>query len=76
MRRAIDYSRLMADEVLDETFVLRMTKADRELLDALAARLPLKATQIARIALRIGLAEIDKDPAKIFAGGATKKTRR
>lgn len=67
MRVALRYDRAMADETLDETFVLRMTKADREQLDALAARLPLKATQIARIALRIGLSEIDKDPARIFA---------
>jgi hypothetical protein len=76
MRRAIDYARLMSDEALDETFVLRMTKADRELLDSLASRLPLKATQIARIALRLGLTEIDKDPARIFAAGSKPKAKR
>ena len=70
MRAAIRYPAVMTDESLDETFVLRITKADRQLLDTLAARLPLKATQIARIALRIGLAEIDRDPSRIF--GATK----
>jgi hypothetical protein len=66
----------MADETLDETFVLRMTKADRHLLDTLAERLPLKATQIARIALRIGLAEIDRDPSRIFGAGTRPSKKR
>ena len=72
MRTVLDYPRFMSDEVLDETLFVRITKDDRDLLDALASRLPLKASAIARIALRIGLAEIDKDPARIFAAGATK----
>lgn len=75
MRRAFDYARFMTDDALDETFVLRMTKADREMLDALAERLPLKVTQIARLALRIGLAEIDKDPARIFASSSKRPKR-
>jgi hypothetical protein len=76
MRRAIDYAAVMADDELSEGMFLRVSKADKDLVDALAARLPLKAAAIARIALRIGLAEIDKDPARIFAAGATKKTKR
>ena len=70
MRVAIDYSRLMTDDVLSATFVLRMSKADREQLARVAERLPLKAAAVARIALRIGLAEIERDPACIFAAKA------
>ena len=77
MRTALNYDRVMADDALDETFVLRMTKGDRALLDALAGRLPLKTTQIARLALRIGLQVIEKDPSAIFtAGGKAKKGGR
>jgi hypothetical protein len=55
-----------------------LTKADKEQLDRVAGRLPLKAAAIARIAIRIGLAEIEKDPARIFAGAAPtpKKPKR
>lgn len=76
MRAALNYARLMTDEALDKTFVLRMTKADREQLDAVAARLSLNATHIARIALRLGLAEIDKDPTRIFGAGTKSKSKR
>ncbi len=76
MRRGISYLRVMADETLDETIFIRVTKADKEQLDRIAERLPLKSSQIARIALRIGLAEIERDPARIFAAGTTKKAKR
>jgi hypothetical protein len=76
MRSAIDYAAVMADDELSEGMFLRVSKADKDLVDALAAKLPLKAAAIARIALRIGLAEIDKDPARIFAAGATKKGKK
>jgi hypothetical protein len=73
MRTDIHYAPLMADENLNETFVLRMTKADRKLLDTLATQLPLKATQIARLALRIGLGEIERDPSCILRNDARRK---
>jgi len=76
MRTGINYDRVMADDALDETFVLRMTKGDRAMLDALAGRLPLKTTQIARLALRIGLQAIEKDPGAIFTAGKSKKGGR
>ena len=76
MRTAIDYSRIMSDDGLTEAIYVRISETDRKLLDDLAARLPLKMAAIARIAIRIGLAEIDKDPARIFAAGTTKKTKR
>jgi hypothetical protein len=73
MREAIDYSRLMADDDLTEEITMRISKADRELLDALASRMPLKVRTLARVALRVGLAEIEKDPARIFASGKPTK---
>ena len=73
MRTAIDYARIMSDDGLTEAIYVRISTADRELLDELAGRLPLKMAAIARIALRIGLAEIERDPARIFAAGTTKK---
>jgi len=76
MRTAIDYARVMSDDGLTEAIYVRISKEDREVLDELSGRLPLKMSAIARIALRIGLAEIDKDPARIFAGGKQTKTRR
>jgi hypothetical protein len=76
MRAAFDYARIMSDDGLTEELTMRISKDDRAALDALAERLPLKARAIARIALRIGLAEIEKDPAKIFAAGTTKKTKK
>ena len=75
MRTAIDYARVMSDD-LTEAIYVRISETDRELLDELSSRLPLKMAAIARIALRIGLAEIEKDPARIFAAGATKKSKR
>jgi hypothetical protein len=67
----------MVDEELSEGLFLRIAKSDRELLDTLATRMPLKPASIARIALRIGLAELERDPSRILAEGAskTKKTK-
>lgn len=76
MAAAIDYRRVMSDAELTEELTLRISKEDREALDALAARLPLKTRQIARIALRIGLAEIEKNPGAIFAAGKSPRGKR
>ena len=77
MSRRMTYLRHMADENLDETLFIRIAKADKELLERIAENLPLKPSGIARIALRIGLAAIEKDPSVIFAGAkATKKGGR
>ena len=74
-RAQLDYAALKSDEDLSEAISLRISKADRELLDALAERLPIKALSIARIALRIGLAEIDRDPSRIFASKTARGKR-
>lgn len=76
MGAAFDYARLMSDEGLSEAIYVRISQADRDALEALAKRLPLKQAAIARIALRIGLAEIEKDPARIFTAPAKKGRSR
>ena len=43
MARATGYAAPMAAEDLSEALYLRITKADKEVLDGLAARLPLKS---------------------------------
>lgn len=76
MGAAIDYARLMSDEGLTEAIYVRLSKSDRESLKDLASRLPLKEAAIARIALRLGLAEIEKDPGRIFAAGKPTRSKR
>jgi hypothetical protein len=56
----------MTDEELTEAISLRITTEDRALLDALAARLPMKALSIARVALRLGLKELTVNPTALF----------
>ena len=63
---------LMADE-LTESLYLRISPGDRALLDELSKRLPLKAATIARAALRIGLAEVQRRPGRILETEAPKK---
>lgn len=60
------YVARVADEDLSEAISLRVTPDDRQALDALAARFPLKAMTIARIALRLGLAEVARNPSVLF----------
>ncbi len=76
MGAAIDYARLMSDEGLDEQIYIRISTTDREQLRALAARMPLKEAAIARIAMRIGLAELERDPARIFTAAKPTKGKR
>jgi hypothetical protein len=56
----------MADEDLDEVISLRISRDDRAMLDRLAKRVPIKPLTIARIAMRLGLAELDRNPAAFF----------
>lgn len=71
MASNLAYARRVAEEDLSEAISLRVTPEDREALDSLASRFPLKAMTIARIALRLGMSEIAKNPAALFAAGAT-----
>ncbi len=70
------YAAPMPDEDLSEALYVRITKADKEALEGAAARLPLKSAAIARLAMRIGLAVIEKDPSAIFTAGKAKKGGR
>jgi len=57
----------MADEELTKAISLRLSEEDTALLEALAARTPMmKKLAIARQALRLGLAEIQRDPSALF----------
>lgn len=50
------------DDELSVAMNIRVTKADKARLDALAKRTPLTVSQLARAALRLGLAAIEADP--------------
>lgn len=62
----LDYDQDVAEE-LDKVISLRLSKDDFSSLDTLSKRLPLKKLTIARIALRLGLKEIEKNPAVLFS---------
>jgi len=70
MTSNLAYRTPVAEEDLSEAISLRVTPDDRKALDALAARFPLKAMTIARIALRLGMAEIARNPAALFEAGS------
>jgi hypothetical protein len=64
-RRRADYDAVVADE-LNKAISLRLSDEDVALLDMLSKRFPMKKLTIARIALRLGLTELDRNPAAIF----------
>jgi hypothetical protein len=66
----------MAEEELTKEITMRISAADKEHLETLAARMPIKVRTLARIALRVGLAEIERDPARIFSVGKPTKGKR
>ena len=51
---------------LTEMISVRLSAADRALLESVTARLPLKMIAVARHALRIGLAALDANPSLIL----------
>ncbi len=65
--RVPEYDGDVAKEELSQALYIRVTKTDKAALDALLRRVPLKAATLARLALRIGLSEIAKDPSRIFS---------
>ena len=66
MQHASGYSPDMADEELTEAISLRISKEDRTILDELAKRFPMKPLSIARVAIRLGMEELLKNPSSIF----------
>lgn len=61
-------SAAMPNEDLDEMISIRVSKDDVEAMKRLADRLPIKPITIARIALRLGLDALTRDPGKVFGG--------
>ena len=56
---------------------VRLTSEDADRLKALHARIPVASRHaIAREALRIGLAVLEKDPARLVEGGARRQPAR
>ena len=66
----------MPDEELTEAISLRISKGDRALLQSLAQRLPIKSLAIARIAMRLGLVELTKNPAAILDSSNIARRRK
>lgn len=54
---------------LSEVISMRLSAEDKARLDAIAKRLPIKRLTIARVAMRIGLDAIAKDPAVLLTAG-------
>lgn len=61
-------------ELLDDIISIRVTERDKKAIAGLAKRLPIKRVTIARIALRIGLAALEKDPSQMLAVTASETT--
>lgn len=70
------YIEHMPDDQLTEALYLRISAEDRALLKSLGAKLPMKEATIARSALRIGLAELDRDPSRIVLRPAKPARRK
>lgn len=67
----------MAEEKVDQQIAIRLTSADLERLEALAEKIPIASRNaIARVALRIGLEALEKDPTLLFAGAKKPRARR
>jgi hypothetical protein len=65
------------DDTLPMQIAIRLSKDDIARLDALAARIPIASRNaIARGAMRIGLAVLESDPARILEAPPTKRGRR
>jgi hypothetical protein len=65
------YQGAMPDEDLSVVISVRVSREDKARLDDLAKRVPLKALAIARIALRLGITEIEREPGALFRGAAS-----
>ncbi|MDI3291974.1 hypothetical protein [Polyangium sp. 15x6] len=59
------------DDKLEKQIAIRLSEEDVGRLDALAKRIPIASRNaIARAALRIGMAAIEEDPARILSADA------
>lgn len=63
----------MAEDKLTEIFSMRVHTDDLARLEALEGRLPIKRQDIARAAMRLGLAALERDPAALLSPEATRR---
>lgn len=63
------------DEELDEMISIRVSKRDMRAMDRLSDLLPIKRITIARIALRVGLDALAKDPLRMIREQGRSKKR-
>lgn len=64
-------------ETLSENLGLRVAARDIERLDLLAEKFPVVSRHaIARVAMRIGLEMIEKDPSRLLTASANAKSRK
>lgn len=62
------------DVLLSEALYIRATPDDARRLAALAEQIPIASKNtIARVALRLGMEQLEEDPARILATGAPPK---
>lgn len=61
---------------LTDPISMRLSPDDNEELDAVCERIPMPRLTIARIALRLGLAELKENPARVLEGASKKRSRR
>lgn len=68
---------MTTDDKLDRQVAIRLSEEDMQRLDALAEIIPIASRNaIARAALRIGLAALEKDPTALFATKKIKSRKR
>ncbi|MCP4467729.1 MAG: hypothetical protein GY813_13395 [Halieaceae bacterium] len=64
-------------ETLSEALYLRCAPSDMERLDELVERIPVASRNaIAREAMRLGMAALEKDPSLLFAKRAPKRSKK
>ena len=63
-------------QTLDVPYTIRLSKTDVKRLEALAERLPIKASGLAREALRRGLALIEENPAVLLERAPVVKRKK
>jgi hypothetical protein len=61
---------------LTDLISMRLSPDDSEELDAVCEHIPMPRLTIARIALRLGLAELRKNPARVLDGKSKRTARR
>jgi hypothetical protein len=61
---------------LTDLISMRLTPEDSEELDAVCEQMPIPRLTVARIALRLGLAELRKNPARVLEGKTKRRPKR